>query len=52
MPTRVIDSFNAILMVQPGPTLKAVKMACIEVQDRIEATSNSIEGLMKECLMN
>ena len=45
------DSFNAILAVQPGPTLKAFKRAYVKVQDRIEAYSNSIERLFT-ALMN
>ena len=43
--SKAIDSFNAILMVQQGPTLEAVKRAYVKVQDRIEAYSNSIERL-------
>ena len=38
-------------MVQTGPTLEAVKKAYVKVQDRIEANSNSTEGLFT-ALMN
>ena len=48
---KAINSFNAILMVQPGPTLETVKKAFVKVQDRIEAYSNSIERLFT-ALMN
>ena len=43
--SKAIDSFNAILMVQPSPTLEVVKRAYVKVQDRIEANSNSKERL-------
>ena len=49
--SKAIDSFNAILMVLPGPTLEAVKRAYVKVQGRVEAKSNSIERLFT-ALMN
>ena len=49
--SKAIGSFNAILMVQPGPILEVVKRAYVKVQDRIEANSNSIERLFT-ALMN
>ena len=49
--SKAIDSFNVILMVQPGPTLEAVKRAYVKVQHRMEAYSNSIERLFT-ALMN